>query len=342
MLIVLASDISPQAQKAIEDRVRELGFTPHAIEGAGRTAIGITGNKGPVDPGHFRLMEGVADCIPVTAPYKLVSREVKHDDTVVDVAGVPIGGREIVVMAGPCAVESEQQILAAARGVRKSGASLLRGGAFKPRTSPYDFQGLREKGLELLEKARGETGLKVVTEVKDTETLPLVAESADLLQIGARNMQNFSLLEAVGDLRKPVLLKRGMSSTIKELLMAAEYIVSRGNKQVVLCERGIRTFETMTRNTLDLNAVPMLKSLSHLPVVVDPSHGIGIRSAVLPMARAAVAAGADGLIIEVHPDPDRALSDGMQSLDLAGFETLMREVSKIAAAVGRSLHRIAA
>ncbi|MFL5406267.1 MAG: 3-deoxy-7-phosphoheptulonate synthase [Myxococcales bacterium] len=342
MLIVLASDISPQAQKAIEDRVRELGFTPHAIEGAGRTAIGITGNKGPVDPGHFRLMEGVADCIPVTAPYKLVSREVKHDDTVVDVAGVPIGGREIVVMAGPCAVESEQQILAAARGVRKSGASLLRGGAFKPRTSPYDFQGLREKGLELLEKARSETGLKVVTEVKDTETLPLVAESADLLQIGARNMQNFSLLEAVGDLRKPVLLKRGMSSTIKELLMAAEYIVSRGNKQVVLCERGIRTFETMTRNTLDLNAVPMLKSLSHLPVVVDPSHGIGIRSAVLPMARAAVAAGADGLIIEVHPDPDRALSDGMQSLDLAGFETLMREVSKIAAAVGRSLHRIAA
>ncbi|MFL5365277.1 MAG: 3-deoxy-7-phosphoheptulonate synthase [Myxococcales bacterium] len=342
MLIVLASDISPQAQKAIEDRVRELGFTPHAIEGAGRTAIGITGNKGPVDPGHFRLMQGVADCIPVTAPYKLVSREVKHDDTVVDVAGVPIGGREIVVMAGPCAVESEQQILAAARGVRKSGASLLRGGAFKPRTSPYDFQGLRQKGLELLEKARGETGLKVVTEVKDTETLPLVAESADLLQIGARNMQNFSLLEAVGDLRKPVLLKRGMSSTIKELLMAAEYIVSRGNKQVVLCERGIRTFETMTRNTLDLNAVPMLKSLSHLPVVVDPSHGIGIRSAVLPMARAAVAAGADGLIIEVHPDPDRALSDGMQSLDLGGFETLMREVSKIASAVGRSLHRIAA
>jgi len=342
MLIVLASDISPQAQKAIEERVRELGFTPHAIEGAGRTAIGITGNKGPVDPGHFRLMEGVADCIPVTAPYKLVSREVKHDDTVVDVAGVPIGGREIVVMAGPCAVESEQQILAAARGVRKSGASLLRGGAFKPRTSPYDFQGLRQKGLELLEKARGETGLNVVTEVKDTETLPLVAESADLLQIGARNMQNFSLLEAVGDLRKPVLLKRGMSSTIKELLMAAEYIVSRGNKQVVLCERGIRTFETMTRNTLDLNAVPMLKSLSHLPVVVDPSHGIGIRSAVLPMARAAVAAGADGLIIEVHPDPDRALSDGMQSLDLGLFETLMREVSKIASAVGRSLHRITA
>jgi 3-deoxy-7-phosphoheptulonate synthase len=342
MLIVLHTDISPDQQADIEARVRELGFTPHPIEGAGRTAIGITGNKGPIDPGHFRLMDGVAECIPVTAPYKLVSREVKHDDTVVDVAGVPIGGPELVVMAGPCAVESEQQILAAARGVVQSGASLLRGGAFKPRTSPYDFQGLKEKGLELLAQARSETGLKVVTEVKDTETLPLVAEAADLLQIGARNMQNFSLLEAVGDLRKPVLLKRGMSSTIKELLMAAEYIVSRGNKQVILCERGIRTFETMTRNTLDLNAVPMLKSHSHLPVVVDPSHGIGIRSAVLPMARAAVAAGADGLIIEVHPDPDRALSDGMQSLDLPRFAQLMREVEAVARAIGRSLHRIRA
>ena len=340
MLIVLHPDITPAQQTSIEGRIRELGFTPHAITGAGRTAIGITGNKGPVDPGHFRLMEGVADCIPVTAPYKLVSREVKHDDTVVDVGGVPIGGREIIVMAGPCAVESEQQILAAARGVAKSGATLLRGGAFKPRTSPYDFQGLKQKGLDLLEKARAETGLKIVTEVKDTESLEAVAKSADLIQIGARNMQNFSLLEAVGDLRQPVLLKRGMSATIKELLMAAEYIVSRGNKQVILCERGIRTFETMTRNTLDLNAVPMLKQHSHLPVVVDPSHGIGIRSAVLPMARAAVACGADGLIIEVHPDPDRALSDGMQSLNLPGFDQLMKEVTKIAEAIGRPLHRL--
>jgi 3-deoxy-7-phosphoheptulonate synthase len=342
MLIVLSPDISPQAQAKIEARVRELGFVPHAIEGAGRTAIGITGNKGPVDPGHFRLLEGVADCIPVTAPYKLVSREVKHDDTVVDVSGVPVGGRDIVIVAGPCAVESEAQILTAARGVAQSGASMLRGGAFKPRTSPYDFQGLKAKGLELLAKARAETGLKVVTEVKDTETLPIVAETADLLQIGARNMQNFSLLEAVGDLRKPVLLKRGMSSTIKELLMAAEYIVSRGNKQVILCERGIRTFETMTRNTLDLNAVPMLKTHSHLPVMVDPSHGIGIRNGVLPMARAAVAAGADGLIVEVHPNPDRALSDGMQSLDLPLFDRLVREVEAIARAVGRPLYRIAA
>src|SRR5437588_915498 len=341
MLIVLHPDVSPEAQAVIEGRVRELGFSPHASSGAGRTAIGITGNKGAIDPGHFRELEGVADAIPVTAPYKLVSREVKHEDTVVDVAGVPVGGRELVVMAGPCAVESEKQILAAAHGVARSGATFLRGGAFKPRTSPYDFQGLKGEGLRLLAMAREETGLKIVTEVKDTETLALVAESADLLQIGARNMQNFSLLEAVGDQRKPGLLKRGKSRTPKELLMAAEFIASRGNKQVILCERGIRTFETMTRNTLDLNAVPMLKAQSHLPVVVDPSHGIGIRSAVLPMARAAVAAGADGLIIEVHPDPDRALSDGAQSLNLPAFEKLMREVEKIASAMGRSLYRVA-
>jgi 3-deoxy-7-phosphoheptulonate synthase len=340
MLIVLHPDITAEQQQRIEARVRELGFVPHAIEGAGRTAIGITGNKGPIDPGHFRLLEGVADTIPVTAPYKLVSREVKHDDTVVDVGGVPIGGGELVVMAGPCAVESEQQILTAARGVASSGASLLRGGAFKPRTSPYDFQGLKGEGLRLLERARAETGLKIVTEVKDTETLPQVAESADLLQIGARNMQNFSLLEAVGELRKPVLLKRGMSATIKELLMAAEYIASRGNKQIILCERGIRTFETATRNTLDLNAVPVLKSASHLPVVVDPSHGIGIRSHVLPMARAAVACGADGLILEVHPEPDRALSDGLQSLDLPLFAQVMKEVEAIAAVMGKPVHKV--
>src|SRR5258708_8759782 len=280
MLIVLHPDITAQEQSAIESRVRELGFTPHAITGAGRTAIGITGNKGPVDPGNFRELPGVADCIPVTAPYKLVSREVKHDDTVVDVAGVPVGGPDLGVMAGPCAVENEQQILAAARGVAASGASLLRGGAFKPRTSPYDFQGLKQKGLDLLSKARSETGLKIVTEVKDTETLPAVVESADLLQIAARNMHNFSLLEAVGDVRKPVLLKRGMSSTIKELLMAAEYIVSRGNKQVILCQRGSRTLETKTRSTLDLNAVPILKREPHLPVVEHPSHRRGIHSAV--------------------------------------------------------------
>jgi 3-deoxy-7-phosphoheptulonate synthase len=242
-----------------------------------------------------------------------------------------------VMMAGPCSVEGVEMLMETARHVASQGAKILRGGAFKPRTSPYDFQGLKEEGLLLLAKARAETGLRVVTEVKDTETLAIVAEHADLLQIGARNMQNFSLLEAVGDQRKPVLLKRGMSATIKELLMAAEYIVARGNKQVILCERGIRTFETMTRNTLDLNAVPMLKSASHLPVVVDPSHGVGIRNAVIPMARAAVACGADGLIIEVHPAPDRALSDGMQSIDLPMFAQLMREVEAIARALGRGV-----
>jgi len=342
MLIVLASDVTADQQARIEARIRELGFVPHAIAGAGRTAIGITGNKGPIDAGHFQGLSGIADCIPVTAPFKLVSREVKHDDTVVDVAGVPVGGRELVIMAGPCAVESESQILAAARGVAAQGATFLRGGAFKPRTSPYDFQGLKGEGLRLLALARAETGLRIVTEVKDTETLGEVAATADLLQIGARNMQNFSLLEAVGEQRKPVLLKRGMSATIKELLMAAEYIVSRGNKNVILCERGIRTFETMTRNTLDLNAVPVLKAHSHLPVLVDPSHGIGIRSMVRPMARAAAAVGADGLILEVHPEPDRALSDGMQSLDLPLFAQVMKDVEAIAAALGRPIRRLPA
>ena len=339
MLIVLHPDVTPAQLSKIEARIRELGFEPHAIEGAGRTAVGITGNKGPIDPGHFRLLDGVADTIPVTAPYKLVSREVKHDDTIVDVAGVPIGGKDLVVIAGPCAVESEKQIMTAARGVALGGAAMLRGGAFKPRTSPYDFQGLKGEGLRLLAQARAETGLKIVTEVKDTETLALVAETADLLQIGARNMQNFSLLEACGEQRKPVLLKRGMSATIKDLLMAAEYIVARGNKNVILCERGIRTFETATRNTLDLNAIPVLKAASHLPVVVDPSHGIGIRSHVLAMARASVAAGADGIILEVHPDPDRALSDGLQSLDLPLFAKVMKEIEAIAHAMGKAIYR---
>ena len=339
MLIVLDANCTPDARERVLARVRELGFDPHAIEGAGRTAIGITGNKGAIDPGHFRLLEGVADCIPVTAPYKLVSREVKKDDTVIDVGGVPVGGPQIVIMAGPCSVESEQQILTTARGVAAEGAALLRGGAFKPRTSPYEFQGLKGDGLKLLAQARAETGLKIITEVKDTATLQAVAEVADVLQIGARNMQNFSLLEAVGDTRKPVMLKRGPSATIKELLLAAEYIVARGNKQVMFCERGIRTFETMTRNTLDLNAVPMLKAHSHLPVIVDPSHGVGIRSAVPAMARAAIAAGADGIMVEVHPEPDRALSDGMQSLTLPMFAKLMRELDLIAQAVGRSVFR---
>jgi 3-deoxy-7-phosphoheptulonate synthase len=262
---------------------------------------------------------------------------VKEEDTVLDVGGVPLGGKAIAVMAGPCSVESKEQILEAAHAVKASGATFLRGGAFKPRTSPYEFQGLREEGLKLLALAREQTGLKVVTEVKDTETLPMVAEYADVLQVGARNMQNYSLLERLGTIDKPVLLKRGLSATIREWLMAAEYIVAKGNHRVALCERGIRTFETLTRNTLDINAIPVLKALTHLPVVVDPSHGIGIRAHVPAVARAAVAAGADALIIEVHPRPEKALSDGHQSLTPAEFDELMKQVRVIAGAIGRPL-----
>ncbi len=326
MLIVMHPRCSPEAVAAVEARVRSLGFKPHAIAGEGRTAIGVTGNAGPIEPGPFLAMVGVADAVRVTQPFKLVSREMKEADTVVMVGDVAIGGGTPVVIAGPCSVESREQILLAAHAVKASGAQLLRGGAYKPRTSPYEFQGLREEGLELLALAREQTGLRIVTEVKDTESLPLVAEYADMLQIGARNMQNFSLLERVGELKKPVLLKRGPSALLRELLMAAEYIVSRGNPNVVLCERGIRTFETASRNTLDINAVPILKSLTHLPVLVDPSHGMGIRKHVPAVARAGIAAGADGLIIEVHPNPDEALSDGAQSLTPEQFAALMKQV----------------
>jgi len=335
MLIVMKPHATPEEVEAVNERVRSMGLTPHSIPGAQRVAIGITGNKGALEPELFISMSGVADAIRVSQPFKLVSREVKEEDSRIDVGGVVVGGQEVMVMAGPCSVESRDQILEAASGVRASGARFLRGGAFKPRTSPYEFQGLKEEGLKLLAEARDATGLKVVTEVKDTDTLGMVAEYSDVLQVGARNMQNYSLLEALGNLRKPVLLKRGMSATIKELLMAAEYIVARGNYQVMLCERGIRTYETMTRNTLDINAVPVLKALTHLPVLVDPSHGIGLRKHVAAVARAGVAAGADGLIIEVHPCPEKALSDGHQSLSLPEFEALMRQVRGIATAIGR-------
>lgn len=333
MLIVMKPRCSPEDIAAVQDRIRALGLTPHAIPGAARTAIGITGNRGPLEPSVFLSLPGVADAIRVTQPFKLVSREAKDEATVVRVGDVPIGGGHVAVIAGPCAVESREQLLGAARAVKASGATLLRGGAYKPRTSPYDFQGLGRDALELLAEARAATGLPIVTEVKDTESLPLVAEYADMLQIGARNMQNFSLLERVGELRKPVLLKRGPSATLKELLMAAEYVVARGNHQVVLCERGIRTFETSSRNTLDINAVPILKSLTHLPVLVDPSHAIGIRAHVPAVARAGIAAGADGLIIEVHPEPDAALSDGPQSLTPPQFDGLMRQVTALVRAL---------
>jgi 3-deoxy-7-phosphoheptulonate synthase len=335
MLIVMKPQASKAQIAAVVEKIHGLGLDTHEIPGAQRVAIGITGNRGVLDAEAFASLPGVADAIRVSQPFKLVSREVKEEDTVIDVGGSCLGGPGLAIMAGPCSVESEEQILEVACGVKDLGATFLRGGAFKPRTSPYEFQGLGESGLKLLALAREKTGLKVVTEVMDTDDLPLVADYADVLQLGARNMQNFSLLRRLGKLGKPVLLKRGASATIKEWLMAAEYIVSTGNYQVALCERGIRTFETMTRNTLDLNAVPVLKSLTHLPVIVDPSHGIGVRRHVPAMARAAVAAGADGLIIEVHPHPDQALSDGHQSLSLPEFADLMRAVRVIAGAIGR-------
>jgi 3-deoxy-7-phosphoheptulonate synthase len=320
---------------AVVEKVRALGLTPHPISGAERRVVAVVGNTGAVDPDDFAMLPGVAEALRVSQPFKLVSREVKEEDTVIDVDGVQVGGRAITVMAGPCSVESRDQILETARAVKTAGASILRGGAWKPRTSPYEFQGLREEGLKLLALAREETGLKIVTEVMSTDTVPVVAEYADILQVGARNMQNYPLLERLGQIRKPVMLKRALSGTIKEWLMAAEYIVAKGNPNVMLCERGIRTFETATRNTLDINAIPVLKSLTHLPVIVDPSHGIGIRKHVAAIARAGVAAGADGVMIEVHPRPEKALSDGHQSLSFPEFDALMREVRVIALAVER-------
>jgi len=323
------------AQAGAEDVARvcakteKLGFRAHVMPGAQRTAIGITGNSGPVDPAEFEDLPGVAEAIRVSKPYKLVGREAKPDNTTVRVAGVEVGGGDLTLIAGPCSVESREQILEAARAVKAGGALLLRGGAYKPRTSPYAFQGLAEPGLRLLAEARAETGLGVVTEAIDVETFDLVERYADCAQIGARNMQNFSLLRRAGRSRLPVLLKRGISSTLEELLMAAEYILSEGNYQVILCERGVRTFADHTRNTLDLSVVPAVQRLSHLPIIVDPSHGTGRRDKVLPMARAAVAAGAAGLLIEVHPSPDQALSDGFQSLYPDQFRRLAVECRAI-------------
>jgi 3-deoxy-7-phosphoheptulonate synthase len=325
VLVVMRAHATEQEVANVCARIQSLGFRAHVMPGAERTAIGITGNHGPVPAAEFEDLAGVAEAIPVSKPYKLVSREVKPDNTVVRIAGVDVGGDELALIAGPCSVESREQILASARAVKAAGAQLLRGGAYKPRTSPYAFQGLGEEGLKYLAEARAETGLGVVTEAIDVETFDLVEEYADCIQIGARNMQNFSLLRRAGRARKPILMKRGMSSTLDEFLMAAEYILSEGNYQVVLCERGVRTFADHTRNTLDLSVVPAVKTLSHLPIIVDPSHGTGKRDKVHPMALAAVAAGAAGLIIEVHPNPDKALSDGYQSLYPDQFEDLAEE-----------------
>jgi 3-deoxy-7-phosphoheptulonate synthase len=340
MLIVMKPQATEDDVRAVCAKIESMGYRPHPMPGAQRTAIGITGNPGPLEPAEFESLRGVAEAIPVSKPYKLVSREVKSEDSLVRVASganaVTIGGRELAIIAGPCAVESREQAFAAAERVRKAGARLFRGGAFKPRTSPYSFQGLGEEGLKILAEVRREFGLLIVTETIDPENCDLVAEYADVLQIGARNMQNFSLLKRAGRAKKPVLLKRGMSATLEEFLMAAEYILSEGNYNVILCERGVRTFADHTRNTLDLSVIPAVKRLSHLPIIVDPSHGTGKRDKVTPLARAAVAVGADGLIVEVHPNPERALSDGYQSLFPEQFDELMAQVRDIAGVIGRT------
>ena len=309
--------------------INDQGYTPRPIPGGERVSIGILYNKGPVDGALFLGMPGVQDAIPVTKPYKLVSREFKPEGTIVDVGGVKVGNGNIAMIAGPCAVESEEQCLIIAKKVKEAGANMFRGGAFKPRTSPYSFQGLGKEGLRILEKVRAETGLPVVTEVLDLTTFDMVEESADLIQIGTRNMQNFSLLKRAGASKKPVLLKRGMAATIEEWLMAAEYILAEGNSQVILCERGVRTFVNHSRNTLDLSAVPVVKNESHLPIIIDPSHAAGKRDQVIPLSRAAMAVEANGLIVEVHHDPGRALSDGAQSLYPEQFEQLCRQVTTI-------------
>jgi 3-deoxy-7-phosphoheptulonate synthase len=338
MLVVMKHGASQEEVDAVVAVIREMGYEARPMPGTQRTAVGLVGNDGRVDGSRIEALSGVAQVIHVTQPYKQVSREWRPENTLVKIApGVSVGGNEVVVIAGPCSVESEDQIVTAARLVREAGATCLRGGAFKPRSSPYSFQGLGRRGLELLALARQETGLAIVTEAMDEEGAELVAEYGDVIQIGARNMQNYSLLRFVGRLDKPVLLKRGLAATIGELLLSAEYVLAAGNPNVILCERGVRTFDTVTRNMLDLTAIPIVQGLSHLPIIADPSHGTGIRDKVIPMARAAVAAGAHGILVEVHPNPERALSDGAQSLYPEQFAQLVRELRSIAGAIGRRL-----
>ena len=334
----MAHDATAKDVDRVVSIIKEMGYEARPMPGAQRTAVGLVGNDGRVDASRIEALPGVAQIIHVTQPYKQVSREWRAENTVVELApGVTIGGDSVVVIGGPCSVESEEQILAAARIVKAAGGTALRGGAFKPRSSPYSFQGLGKKGLELLARARTATGLPIVTEAMDSEGAHIVAEVADCIQIGARNMQNYSLLKTVGKLKKPVLLKRGMAATINDLLLSAEYILAEGNENVILCERGVRSFDPAARNMLDLTAIPIVHRLSHLPIIADPSHGTGLRDKVIPMARAAVAAGADGVIIEVHPEPDRALSDGAQSLYPDQFAQLVGELRAVAAAIGRSI-----
>jgi 3-deoxy-7-phosphoheptulonate synthase len=338
MLIVMKPEATPADIAGVVSAIARMGYEARPMPGRQRTTVGLVGNDGRVDASLVAGLSGVAEVIHVTKPYKQVSREWKPEPTRVPLPdGSTVGGREVVVMAGPCSVESEEQILLAARQVRAAGATVLRGGAFKPRSSPYSFQGMGIRGLELLAQARAETGLMIVTEAMDLEGLEAVAEVADIIQIGARSMQNYPLLKECGRLRKPILLKRGLAATIVELLLSAEYILAEGNPNVILCERGIRSFDTTTRNLFDIAAIAVVHGLSHLPIVADPSHGTGHRAMVPAMARAAVAAGADGLLIEMHPNPDRALSDGAQSLFPEEFERMMRDVGAIAEVIGRSV-----
>src|SRR5271155_4420111 len=347
MLVVMKAHATPEQIQAVCDHIEQLGFRAHALPGAQRTAIGVTGNQGEVDRGNLEFLPGVAEVIRVSKPYKLASRDVKEEDTVIRFPGTdatigglgPGGGKAVAIVAGPCSIETREQAFAIADQVAASGAQFFRGGAFKPRTSPYAFQGLGLEGLEIMAEIRNRTGMRIITEAIDNESLEMVAEYADVIQIGARNMQTFSLLKKAGKTRKPVLVKRGMSATLDEFLMAAEYVMSEGNYQVILCERGVRTFADHTRNTLDLSIVPAVQRLSHLPIIVDPSHGTGRRNKVLPLSRAAIAVGADGLIIEVHPNPDRALSDGAQSVYPDQFVELMDEIAHVASAVHRALPR---
>jgi 3-deoxy-7-phosphoheptulonate synthase len=337
MLVVMQSQATPEEVARVAEEIRRMGLTPHPMPGATRTAIGITGNIAAVDPRPLEVLPGVRELIRVTRPYKLASREMHPDDTVVRTPMAEVGARAFTIIAGPCSVEDEPMMLRTADFLASRGVRLMRAGAFKPRTSPYAFQGMGLEGLEILARARERFGLGIVTELMDTDTADPVEDVADVIQIGARNMQNFSLLKRVGRASKPVLLKRGLSATMEEWLMAAEYVLAGGNKQVALCERGVRTFSDHSRNTLDLSVIPPVKAQSHLPVLVDPSHGTGKRAYVPPMALAALAAGADGLMVEVHPDPDHALSDGAQSLDFAAFDRLLESLRRLAEPLGRPI-----
>lgn len=337
MIVVMNINASAREISDVIARIRAMGYDVHLSEGKERTIIGVIGRGRPIDREQLALMSGVQSVMPVSHPFKIASREYHPDDTLIPLNGIMVGGPDLAIIAGPCSVESREQIIETAHAVREAGATALRGGAFKPRSSPYAFQGLGEEGLRYLAEAREQTGLPIVTEVMDPQLVPLVCQYADVLQIGARNMQNYTLLHAVGESQYPVLLKRGMSSTIEELLMSAEYILSHGNMRVMVCERGIRTFETYTRNTFDINAIPVLKRLSHLPVIADPSHGVGRWEYVESVSLAAIAAGADGLILEVHPQPDQALSDGQQSLKPERFAELVAKVRQLAPVVGRQV-----